>query len=309
MLHTSIAMCTYNGERFLLEQLQSFVNQSTLPDELVVCDDCSQDATLEILKKFEAEAPFPVRIYSNSENLGFIKNFEKAISLCQNEIIFLCDQDDIWMPEKIAECVSEFEKDADLGLICHGFLDVDEKNEIAETANSVYGIVAQNMLEHAPCFNTEMERVYPQLLAKSWHGCAMVFRNRLEDIYLPFPDEFQHDFWLFNFYAVSSNIKYLEKSLIRYRHHERNVMGKIEYIVLEPPCPKKKKPIPLKIVRELIRPFRQLWKLVFAKPIVLPKEINFQLLNLRNQMLLRAEKHGMDWVRSPELFQLILENE
>ncbi len=94
-LRISIAMCTYNGARFLPEQLASFAAQERLPDELVVCDDGSTDATMEILQDFAATALFEVRVERNPQNLGFVRNFEKTLSLCTGDIVFLSDQDDV----------------------------------------------------------------------------------------------------------------------------------------------------------------------------------------------------------------------
>src|SRR5262249_10160572 len=103
----SIALCTYNGAKYLSSQLESYLAQTCLPDEVVVCDDCSQDETVTILNDFAIRAPFPVRILVNDQNLGSTKNFEKSISLCSGEIIFLSDQDDVWMPNKIERVSSE----------------------------------------------------------------------------------------------------------------------------------------------------------------------------------------------------------
>ena len=97
----SVSMCTYNGARFLREQLESIASQIRLPDELVVCDDGSTDATLAILTEYAKAVRFPVRIQCNTSRLGPAKNFEQAISLCKGEIIVLSDQDDI-------ACISVF---------------------------------------------------------------------------------------------------------------------------------------------------------------------------------------------------------
>ena len=98
----SIAMTTYNGEKYLSKQLESISNQSLLPDELVICDDASTDATASIIKEYALNAPFVVRVYLNKENIGYTKNYEKVMSLTSGDLIFLCDQDDIWFPEKIS---------------------------------------------------------------------------------------------------------------------------------------------------------------------------------------------------------------
>lgn len=98
----SIAMATYNGGKFLEAQLDSFSRQTRPPDELVVCDDGSSDATWQILNSFAKSVPFEVRLVCNDVNLGHTRNFEKALSLCTGDIIFLSDQDDVWFDEKIS---------------------------------------------------------------------------------------------------------------------------------------------------------------------------------------------------------------
>src|SRR5690242_1846918 len=100
-LRISVAMCTFNGARFLPEQLESITAQTRLPDELVICDDRSADESLEIIRAFLDRPPFTVRLEINERNLGSTKNFEKAIGLCQGEIIALADQDDVWFPQKL----------------------------------------------------------------------------------------------------------------------------------------------------------------------------------------------------------------
>ncbi len=99
-MKTSVAMCTYNGESYLDEQLQSILEQTEPIDEIVICDDGSIDKTLSIIEKF-IKAGTPIRLILNQKNLGYTRNFEKAICLCSGDIIFLADQDDIWMPEKV----------------------------------------------------------------------------------------------------------------------------------------------------------------------------------------------------------------
>src|SRR5467141_2319930 len=113
----SVAMCTYNGARFLPEQLESMAAQTRLPGELVVCDDRSTDESVEIVRNFARAAPFPVRLEMNEENLGSTKNFEKAIELCQGEIIALADQDDVWRPEKLSCIAGVLEPDDRIGAI------------------------------------------------------------------------------------------------------------------------------------------------------------------------------------------------
>jgi glycosyltransferase involved in cell wall biosynthesis len=106
-------MATYNGEKYLQDQLKSFICQKRLPDELIVCDDGSTDSTIAILKKFSEEVAFKVLVIQNEQNLGVVRNFEKAISLCSGDLIFFSDQDDVWFSNKIAEVFKVFQEKGD----------------------------------------------------------------------------------------------------------------------------------------------------------------------------------------------------
>src|ERR1700733_215732 len=105
----SVAMGTYNGGARLSRQLSSLAGQTRLPDELVVFDDASSDATPRILHDFGEAAPFPVRIHVQNENVGSTENFEAAIRLAEGDIIATCDQDDVWYPEKLRAIEEAFE--------------------------------------------------------------------------------------------------------------------------------------------------------------------------------------------------------
>ncbi len=129
----SVALCTYNGERFLGRQLASMQQQTRLPDELVVCDDCSTDSTIEILNGFAASSPFPVRITRNDQNLGFVANFERAIRLCEGNLIALSDQDDIWYPTRLERSLQEFTAHPELGLVFSDADVIDDRDQLTGT--------------------------------------------------------------------------------------------------------------------------------------------------------------------------------
>src|SRR5688500_1720476 len=105
-MRSSIALASYNGERYIGGQLDSIARQTRVPGELVIFDDASTDATPRIVQDFARRAHFPVRLYQNPDRLGSTRNFENAIRACNGDVIFLCDQDDVWYPEKIA-CIEE----------------------------------------------------------------------------------------------------------------------------------------------------------------------------------------------------------
>src|SRR5713226_2485661 len=109
MSRASVALCAYNGGRFLREQLRSITEQSTPPCQLVICDDGSTDDTVAIADSFARSAPFPVEVRRNRTRLGTGANFDEASSRCSGDVIFLCDQDDVWHPEKITRTIERFD--------------------------------------------------------------------------------------------------------------------------------------------------------------------------------------------------------
>lgn len=119
----SVCMATYNGEKYIHEQMSSILPQLCDLDEIIVCDDASVDKTVAILESF---CDNRIKLFRNSSNLGHVKNFEKAISLANGEYIFLSDQDDIWEPNKIKKTIDVFERRSNISLIYHNLHLIDE---------------------------------------------------------------------------------------------------------------------------------------------------------------------------------------
>lgn len=205
----SIAIATYNGEKFLKQQLDSIYNQTYKDFEVVVCDDCSSDKTVEILKEYNSK--YGLKYFINDENLGFVKNFEKAISQCSGQFIAFCDQDDIWLPEKIEILLNEIQ---DSLLIHSDAYIVDENEKIISQSYSKYAqkIFTKNTIE--------------LLFYNFVTGCTTMINRRLLDFSFPFPkDVIAHDWW-FAFIATKLNsVKYYNKPLIKYRQHSSNALG------------------------------------------------------------------------------------
>jgi glycosyltransferase involved in cell wall biosynthesis len=219
----SISLCTYNGAKYLLEQLESFLAQTRLPDELVVCDDGSQDETVSILRAFEPRAPFPVRFYRNETNLGVAKNFEKAISLCHGDITFLSDQDDVWAPKKIARMMVEFEKDSSVGQV---FTDAELVDEHLE-------VLGQNLWEFT--FPEDRRRVVEEdslfsvlLKFNVVTGATQAFRTEHRSLFFPIPDYkpyLIHDGWIALIISMIAKSVCVEERLIKYRQHDGQMLG------------------------------------------------------------------------------------
>ena len=201
----SIAMATYNGASFLNEQLESFARQTRLPDELIVTDDSSTDETLELLHAFARTAPFPVRVHRNPENLGFTRNFETALSLCTGDIIFLSDQDDVWLPQKIATVAGYFERDPSAQVIVNDALLVDARLHGSGHTQR------QNIVRAG------------QSLKSFFTGCCSAHRRSWHELALPIPPEIPaHDFWI-NCLAIELGCaRQITEVLQLFRRHEGN---------------------------------------------------------------------------------------
>lgn len=132
-VNISVALCTYNGEKYLSEQLDSILQQSISVNDIVVCDDRSTDKTLAILKEYQRRNPSLFSIIQNSENLGYVDNFEKAINQCSGDLIFLCDQDDIWRENKVEITLDYLKKNPDKNVFCHDLELLFDKDNISKS--------------------------------------------------------------------------------------------------------------------------------------------------------------------------------
>lgn len=217
----SVALCTYNGAEFLAEQLESLAAQCLLPDELVVCDDASPDGTVAILGEFAAGAPFPVRIHGNAHNLGYVKNFEQAISLCTGELIALCDQDDVWHPEKLARSARLLADLPEIGLVCTDAEVVGRKLEpLGLRMSQMLGFGAA---EQASVARGSALEVLVRINFVT--GAAMMFRSSLRPAALPIPDGWVHDGWIALMISLTAGVAFIDAPLLAYRQHGSNRIG------------------------------------------------------------------------------------
>lgn len=206
------------------EQLDSFLCQTRLPDELIVCDDCSTDATQRIIEEFAAASPFPVRLYVNETNLGSTGNFEKAIRLCAGDVIFLSDQDDVWLPERMAKFETVFESKSDVGLVfCDAEL-VDENLQPLDRRNWEMLGFTDKMQKKFLDGDSFSLLLYRNVIS----GCAMAFRARYRNLILPMPDNLQyviHDYWIAILLSTICRIDLIDEPLVKYRQHAKQQVG------------------------------------------------------------------------------------
>ena len=215
----SVAICTYNGEKYLPEQLGSYVAQSRQPDEVVVCDDGSTDATREILETFAETAPFSVKLHFNEKNLGYVQNFGKAAALCTGDIIAFSDQDDVWHPDKLKIIEAEFAKNPDVGMVYADAEVVDENLQSLGTT-----MWRCNNLDHKKQADIKSGKSLDLLLKNGYTlGSSMAYRVKFADLALPIPRNiyYDHDDWIALIISALAEVSLVSQPLIKYRQHGR----------------------------------------------------------------------------------------
>lgn len=218
----SVALCTYNGAKYLSQQIDSILKQQGhITNEIIVCDDKSTDDTLKILAKYKDLHPTIFKIHSNEINLGSTKNFEKAISLCSGDYIFLSDQDDIWKKDKIEQVLAIFKKYPDAeGVFSNANLIDNNGNQISQ--KSIWESV----------FFLEKELPKPidffDVIAKNGNvvtGATLCIKKNVKDFVFPFTDGVLHDESIAISLALRKTLFYSIENLISYRIHDKQQVG------------------------------------------------------------------------------------
>ncbi|MGB9940897.1 glycosyltransferase family 2 protein [Methanosarcina sp.] len=217
----SIALCTYNGARFLQEQLESIALQTRAPDEMIICDDQSKDNTLELLRNFASKASFPVHVILNEKNLGSTRNFEKAIKLCTGDIIFLSDQDDVWHPDKLDKIEKLFSISPSTALIFTDAEVVDEN--LRSLGYSLWQSIGFSKKEQSHFTDGKFLEVL--LKRNVVTGSTMAFRSEFKKLFFPIPDIWVHDGWIALLIAFASDLNIISEPLIKYRQHRMQQVG------------------------------------------------------------------------------------
>jgi glycosyltransferase involved in cell wall biosynthesis len=226
-MDVSIAMAAHNGEKYLPAQLDSLARQTLLPCELVVSDDASSDATLEVLEEFRKRAPFPVTILANTERLQYSDNFWRAVRRCGGDCIAFCDQDDVWAPAKLERCVSEM-RDPQVGLVYHAYEEVD-------AGLRPLGIVVPRLGRRRIVRPSSSLPISLHAVA----GCGIVVRRSVTDAVLRYwPREhaatvgrlgtrsiLAYDFVTFFVAHALTNVALLPTPLVKHRRHGWNTSG------------------------------------------------------------------------------------
>lgn len=223
-----MALCTYNGERFVADQLRSILAQTYLPAQIVVSDDGSSDDTVAIVRQvfaqFESERSesSPVlTVLLNAKPLGVTANFERATMACTEDLIALSDQDDLWMPDRLERMVAQFASDPALTLLHSDARLVDDRgNPLGGNLSAAIGFGSWERRRIAA------GRALDVLLRRNVvTGATTMFRRTLLASAAPFPAPWVHDEWLAMVAAVVGRVSFLAETLTDYRQHASNQIG------------------------------------------------------------------------------------
>jgi glycosyltransferase involved in cell wall biosynthesis len=225
----SVAMCVYEGSRFLPDQLRSIAAQTRPPDECIFCDDHSLDESVQYLVKFAEGVPFSCTIERNSVNLGTTKNFEKAISLCSHEIVVLADQDDVWKPDKLRRIEEMFlASEETAAVFSDGDLIDFESRPLAGTLWRSFGLNRAQQRQFAAGGGMKVILKHPVVT-----GSTLAFRRKFCDLLLPIPSIQVHDYWISLLLAACADMRPMAQRLIQYRRHSGQQIGPGKLKLLE----------------------------------------------------------------------------
>lgn len=201
----SVCIATYNGERYIRQQIESIVCQLNVDDEIIVSDDGSTDGTLDIVKGIGDKR---IKIIEGPGRKSPILNFECALKASKGDFIFLSDQDDVWKPDKVEICMKWLKtyhcvvSDAEV-----------TDNRLKPLYPSLYDIM-----------QVKQTRIYNTIWKNGYTGCCMAFRRNVLEASLPFPKDIpMHDIWIGNVAAYKYNVIFIPDRLIHFRRHENTI--------------------------------------------------------------------------------------
>ena len=214
-----ILLATYNGEKYIREQIDSILAQTYKNIKLIISDDCSKDRTTEILKEYENKDN-RVKFYIQQKNLGVVKNIEFLLNKVESPYYMLADQDDYWMPEKVEKSLETIkEKNADL---VFGDLEVVDEN-----LKTIYPSFNDYMLLTRK-INKYIDSYKVNYLYNCVTGCTVLAKKETISFILPLPTTSEHvihDYWMGLMVALNGKLAYIPEKLIKYRQHGENQVG------------------------------------------------------------------------------------
>lgn len=210
----SVCMATFNGERYIKEQLDSILIQLDSRDEVVVCDDGSSDKTLFIVNNFNDAR---IRVFENPVRLGYVGNFEKAMTLSVGEYIFLSDQDDVWLPGRVIAMMNSLNENPKALLVASNFDLIDDVGIAMGEFRKLRSVCRFGFINIGLIFLGRMP----------YYGCTFLFRRKILDYCLPMPARIEsHDIWIALVANLFGGVVNIRGATLKHRIHSRNATVK-----------------------------------------------------------------------------------
>lgn len=220
-MKTSVIIATYNGEKYIKELLESICKQTILPDEILIFDDKSSDGTVAIIKEFMNSKLNNIRLYENALNLGWQKNFKTGILESSGDIIFPCDQDDIWAENKIELMKNAFEMNDDIMLLVSDYRQIENDKLIDRPIHTI------PVVSDADISKVEFTKLYNHILRP---GCTMAIKKDLLPLFRELWKEgMPHDMTFWILANLLGKLYYIKEPLVEYRLHETNASKNINH--------------------------------------------------------------------------------
>lgn len=223
----SVAMAIFNGEKYIKKQLESILNQTIVPDEVIIIDDCSTDRTVEVVENYVRNNQLSFcKLFVNSINLGYKKNFYRALSKTSGDIIFLSDQDDEWEKNKLKKIIDVFKENQDVLAVNSAVKYIDERSNPFSiksqknyyNANFLYSRDSIKKITYFDKNYISKHNISP--------GCSMAFRKSiLEDFLKIYDFRMPHDWFINLIAAYKGGCVFFDETLTKYRIHSSNVIG------------------------------------------------------------------------------------
>jgi len=220
----AVALCTYNGQRFLANQLESIARQTRQPDCVIVRDDHSTDGTAAVLEDFTRRHDLDIRIIRNEARVGVTHNFELVLRDADTDLIAPCDQDDVWYPDKLSTLCELLESDPTAAAACGDLRCVDE------AGNGLEGSVWQRLRfdESDRRSMADAGSFGPLLRVNVVPGASLLMRSEYRDLVLPFSDHGFYDRWMVILLQAVSHLAFARGPLQAYRLHAENAVGLVQ---------------------------------------------------------------------------------
>lgn len=201
----SVCIATYNGEKYIRQQLESILCQLNIDDEIIVSDDQSTDNTVNIIRNI---GDTRIKIIEGPGKKSPTLNFENTLRKAKGDYIFIADQDDVWKPNKVEVCM-KWLKNYDCII------------SDAEVTDKILNVIHPSLYK---LLNVKQGRIYNTIWKNGYTGCCMVFKRNILDASLPFPSDIpMYDIWIGNIAAYKFNIKFISDKLIYFRRHEDTI--------------------------------------------------------------------------------------